>query len=72
MLSFINHNRFVLSLANCNLFVFKKILIDSVPIFNFMIRVKLVRVVHPVRSLPQVLDSALDAHVWNINYKYHH
>lgn len=33
-----------------------------------MIRVKLVRVGHPARLLPQVLDSALDAQVWNMNY----
>lgn len=33
-----------------------------------MIRVKLVRVGHPARLLPQVLESALDAQVYIITY----
>ena len=35
---------------------------------NFFIRVKLVRLGHPARLLPQVLDSALDAQVHNHDF----
>jgi hypothetical protein len=35
-------------------------------------RIKLVRMGHPARLLPQVLDSSLDAQVWSFQFLINH